>query len=54
MKQYLVIREYRAEWNTEGDINNDAEWIVTDAEIERLAIEWGKDKAELMGQVKEA
>lgn len=54
MKQYLVMREYRAEWNAEYDINNDAEWIVTDAEIERLAIEWGKDKVELMEQVKEA
>lgn len=54
MKHYIVKREYREAWNTENDVNNDAEWIVTEVEIDRLATEWGKDKAELLKQVEEA
>lgn len=54
MKQHIVMQEYREAWNNEIDVNNDSAWIVTEAEIERLAIEWGMDKAELMEQVKEA
>jgi len=54
LDHYIVKREYREAWNSENDVDNDEEWIVTDAEIERLAIEWGKDKAELMEQVEEA
>lgn len=53
MKRYLVMREHRAEWNTVFDIDNDAEWIVDDVEIERLSNEWGTDKAALMEQVQE-
>ena len=54
MKKYIVKREYREAWNTENDVNNEAEWIVTDEEISRLAGDWGKNKSELMEQVQEA
>lgn len=54
MQHYIVKREYREAWNSFNDIDNDAEWIVTEVEIDRLANEWGKDKAELLRQVEEA
>ena len=57
MKKYIVLREYRAglaTWNAVNDIDDDSLWVVTEEEIERLAVEWGKDKADLMAQVKEA
>ena len=54
MKQYIVKREYREAWNTERDVNENTQWIVNEVEIDRLAAEWGKDKAELMEQVEEA
>lgn len=54
MKKYTVNYENRAEWNTENDINNEALWTVTEADLDRLAVEWGKDKAELLEQVTEA
>ncbi len=54
MKKYIVNIENRTSWNTENDINNEALWIVTEADLDRLAVEWGKDKAELLAQVTEA
>ena len=53
MKQYIVKREHRAQWNTEQDITNDAKWIATEAEIDRLASEWDIDKDLLLDQVQE-
>ena len=53
MEQYIVKREYRAQWNTEQNIANDALWIVTDAEIDRLASEWDIDKDLLLDQVQD-
>lgn len=51
MEQYIVKREYRAQWNTEHDITNDAKWIVDDAEIARLSTEWGIERDALFDQV---
>ena len=53
MKQYIVKREYRTQWNTEHDITNDAKWIVDDTEIDRLASEWGIDKDSILEQVQD-
>ena len=55
MKKYLINEEYRLNWSDCGDLDlhNDTDWIVTEKDIEELAIGWGKDKAELMEQVTE-
>ena len=49
--KYIVKFEYRPEWNAENNPNIDDDWIVDEHEIDRLAIEWGPSKAELMEQV---
>lgn len=51
MKQYIVKRDYRAQWNAEQDISDDAKWIVDDAEIARLSTEWGIWQDALFDQV---
>ena len=53
MKKYIVKFEHRVNWSNFGDINDDNDWIVTEKDIEDMAIGWGKDKAELMEQVEE-
>lgn len=53
MKKYIVKFENREMWNTEEDIHDESKWIVSEEDISRLAIEWGKDIAELMEQVEE-
>ncbi len=54
MKRYIVDYDHRSEWNTENDPNDEKLWIITDEEIDRLAIEWGKSRDELLEQVTEA
>jgi hypothetical protein len=53
-KKYIIKFEYRTEWSNFGDVHNDNDWIVTEKDIEDMAIGWGKDKKELMAQVAEA
>ena len=49
--KYIVKFEHRPEWNAENNPNVDANWIVDEQEIDRLAIEWGIKKSALMEQV---
>ena len=52
--KYIVKFEHRVNWSNFEDINDDNDWVVTEKDIEDMAIGWGKDKAELMEQVEEA
>ena len=51
MKQYRVKPEYMDNWLAHGDSADEV--IVTEAEIRRLAREWGTTVDELMDQVEE-
>lgn len=46
---YLIKEEYWSKWGE--DVN--AETVVTDAEVKRLAAEWGVEVDDLMGQLEE-
>lgn len=47
MKKYQVMSEYAERWGIDADM------VVDDAEIERLAREWDCTVEELMEQVEE-
>jgi hypothetical protein len=53
MAKYIILRDYRAQWNAEQDIYDDAKWIVDDAEIARLSTEWGIGQDALVDQVQD-
>lgn len=53
MKTYMVKFENRPNWNTENDLHDDSQWVVTEEELKQLAIEWGMEQEELLEQVEE-
>lgn len=49
MKQYKVKQEYMDNWLAHGDSADEV--IVSEEEINRLAMEWGMSLFDLLGQV---